>query len=133
MKVVWVRLNDTISFNKPSTWFVLGLRGSGKSSLLEHVACNYLEEGHVVLDLFGSRDGEGLAWLRSPYAKDKKILLLRGENVDVEASFPVKQADQLSLKDLKTSTLSFQPARYTLTWIKSFTMQPESQTCFIRG
>jgi len=101
MKVVWVRLNDTISFNKPSTWFVLGLRGSGKSSLLEHVACNYLEEGHVVLDLFGSRDGEGLAWLRSPYAKDKKILLLRGENVDVEASFPVKQADQLSLKDLE--------------------------------
>jgi len=101
MKVVWVRLNDTISFNRPSTWFVLGLRGSGKSSLLEHVACNYLEEGHVVLDLFGSRDGEGLAWLRSPYAKDKKILLLKGENVDVQASFPVKQADQLTLKDVE--------------------------------
>jgi len=101
MKVLWVRQNETIGFNKPYTWFVLGLRGSGKSSFLEHVGTGYLEQGHALLDLFGSRDGEGLAWLRSPYAKDKKILLLKGENVDVQASFPVKQADQLSLKDLE--------------------------------
>jgi len=101
MKMVWVRQNENIDFNKPYTWFVLGLRGSGKSSLLEHVGSGYLEKEHAVLDLFGSRDGEGLAWLRSSYAKDKKILLLKGENVDVQASFPVKQADQLTLKDVE--------------------------------
>lgn len=100
MKVLWIRQNENITFNRPSTWFALGLRGSGKSSFLEHVAENYLAEGHTVFDLFGSRDGESLAWLRSPHAQDKKILLLKGENVDVNCSFQVKQADQLTLQDV---------------------------------
>lgn len=101
MKVVWTRGKDTIRFNRPSTWFSLGLRGSGKSSFLEHVACQYLEKDTIIFDLFGSRDGEGLAWLRSPHTKDKKILLLKGGNVDVEASFPVKQIDQVKLSDIE--------------------------------
>jgi hypothetical protein len=97
VKVLWVRDNDSIHFNRPHTWFSLGLRGTGKSSLLEHIAEHYIAEGHVIFDLFGSRDGESLAWLRSPYAKDKKILLLKGENVDVEASFPVKSVESVRL------------------------------------
>lgn len=105
MKVLWTRFNDDITFTKPSTWFSLGLRGSGKSAFLEHVGMNYLEKDAVILDLFGSRDGEGLAWLRSPYAKDKKILLLKGENVDVKGSYPVKTVAQLSLKDLENNDI----------------------------
>ena len=35
----------------------------------------------VVFDLFGSRDGEALAWLRSPYANEKKILVMHGQKV----------------------------------------------------
>ena len=100
MKILWCRYNDTVSFNKPSTWFSLGLRGTGKSSLLEHIGENYLNHGHSILDLFGSRDGENLAWLRSPHVKDKKILLLKGQNVDVDCSYTVKQADQLTLYDV---------------------------------
>lgn len=105
MEIVWTRGNDEISFNRPSTWFCLGLRGEGKSSLLEHLAMNYMVEGAVNFDLFGSRDGENLSWLRSPYAKDKKILLLRGENVDVDCSFPVKQVDALTLSDIEANDL----------------------------
>jgi len=101
MKVLWARGNETIRFNRPSTWFCLGVRGSGKSSFLEHVACQYLKKNAVVFDLFGSRDGEGLAWLRSPYAKDKKILLLHGENVDVDSSFPVKSVESTRLSDFE--------------------------------
>lgn len=63
---------------------------------------NYLEQGAVVFDLFASRDGENLAWLRSPYAEDKKILLLKGENVDVTSSFPVKKVDALKLRDVES-------------------------------
>jgi len=102
MKVKWIRGNHRISFNRPDVWFGIGQRGTGKSSFLEHVGCNYIEESNAcICDLFGSRDGEGLAWLRSPYAKEKKILLLKGENVDVEAPCDVKQVDSLRVKDFE--------------------------------
>lgn len=101
MKIYWVRGNENLSFNKPQTFFVLGIRGSGKSSLLEHIATKYLEEECCVFDLFGSRDGEGLAWLRSPFAKDRRILLICGDNVDVAGSFDVKKANQVNLQDFE--------------------------------
>jgi len=81
------------------------VRGSGKSSFLEHTAIQYLEHGHGVFDLFGSRDGEGLAWLRSEFAKDKKVLLLRGENIDVESSFPCKSAEAVTLEDFQNNDI----------------------------
>ena len=62
---------------------------------------HYLESGHAVLDLFGSRDGEGIAWLWSPYAKEKNILLLHGESVDMDCSWPVKKSSTLQLSDLE--------------------------------
>lgn len=105
MRILWVRGNDSISFNRPHTWFSLGLRGTGKSSLLEHIGEQYLTEGHVIFDLFGSRDDESLAWLRSPHAKDKKILLLKGENVDVESSFPVKSVEKIELNDFENNDI----------------------------
>ena len=45
----------------------------------------HFERGAAVLDIFASVDGENLAWLRSDLAKNKEILLLKGENVDVES------------------------------------------------
>lgn len=105
MKVAWTRGKDDITFTRPSTWFCLGLRGEAKSSFLEHLAMQYLEKDAVVFDLFASRDGENLAWLRSPYAKDKKILLVKGENVDVKGSFPVKQVDALTLQDVENNDI----------------------------
>lgn len=99
MKIRWIRGNDRINFNRPHNFFILGIRGSGKSSFLENLACHYLEKGHTVLDLFAAKDAESLSWLRSSYAKTKKILLLKGENVVVDCSYDVKNASKLSLKD----------------------------------
>lgn len=82
-------------------WFCLGSRGTGKSSFLESTGEGYLKEGNCVLDLFGSRDGEALAWLRSEHAKNKQILLLKGDNVDVSCSFPVKNAQALTVSDFE--------------------------------
>lgn len=101
MKLKWIRGNHKLEFTRPDIWFVLGKRGSAKSSLLEHIGCSYLDNGASICDLFGSRDGEGLAWLRSPYVKEKKILLLKGENVDVKTSFDVKNAESLTPKDFE--------------------------------
>jgi len=69
------------------------------------VAEQYLAEGNGVFDLFGSRDGESLAWLRSPHVKDKKILLLKGENVDVQCSFPVKSAESVTVQDFEANDI----------------------------
>jgi len=99
MRIRWIRGNERINFNKPHNFFTLGIRGSGKSTFLENLACHYLEKGHTVLDLFAAKDGENLAWLRSPYAKTKRILLLKGENVVPDCEYDVKNASKLSLKD----------------------------------
>lgn len=101
MNIRWLRSKEHISFKRPHVWFSLGVRGSGKSSFLEHVGMEYLERNSVVFDLFGSRDGEALAWLRSPYAKDKKILLLKGDNVDVTASVDVQNVESLKIRDVE--------------------------------
>lgn len=105
LKVMWHRGNASIRPVRPHTWFVLGVRGSTKSSLLEHVGEGYLHEGHKVLDLFGSRDGESLAWLRSRWAKEKKILLLTGDNVDVQAPCETRRVSQLRLKDFEENDI----------------------------
>jgi len=101
MKVRWKRGCDEITFERPNVWFCIGSRGSGKSSALEHIGEGYLRKGNGVLDLFGSRDGEALAWLRSPWAKNKDILLLKGDNVDVKCSFPIKNAESLTVADFE--------------------------------
>lgn len=53
------------------------------------------------MDLFGSADGEALAWLRSPQIKEKRVCLLKGENVDVETVHDVKMVENLGLHDLE--------------------------------
>ena len=73
MKVNWVRGSEKVSFNRPLLWFTLGVRGAGKSTFLETIGCYHARKGHAVLDLYGSRDGEGLCWLRSPYVENKKF------------------------------------------------------------
>lgn len=101
MKIIWIRASESINYNRPHTFFVLGVRGSGKSALLEHIAENYLNQDHAILDLFGSRDGEGLAWLRSQWAEHKKILLIHGDNVTVHGSFDTRNIGKLSLSDFQ--------------------------------
>ena len=99
MKVAWIRGRERISFNRPHSWFILAIRGSGKSSFLEHLGELYLREGHSILDLFGSRDGESLAWLRSPYAQEKRLLLIHSDNTSVEAPCDTKPVSKVRLRD----------------------------------
>jgi len=101
MKIFWRRGDQRFSFSRPKTYFSLGQIGTGKSTLLEHIGVSHLEKGACILDLFGSADGEGLAWLRSPHVKDKRVLLLKGENVDVETVHDVKMVENLGLNDLE--------------------------------
>ena len=102
MEIQWVRGSETVKFSLPYVWFTLGVRGCGKSTFLESVGVQHLKRGNIICDMYGSRDGEGLAWLRSPLAEDKRILLVCSENASVKCSYDVKATNKLTLHDLES-------------------------------
>jgi len=61
MKLLWVKGKERLTFNRPLVYFSLGQIGSGKSSLLESIACEHLNRGSAILDCHASADGENLA------------------------------------------------------------------------
>ena len=91
----WIRGKEKIEFKRPKTFLNLGQRGSGKSSLLEATASNYGK----IIDLFGSRDNEGLAWCRSPL-KDS-ILFIVGDSVKIRSEWPSKKLSELTFSDFE--------------------------------
>lgn len=101
MKIKWLRGSEELKYNRPFTYESLGIRDSGKSSLTEHIGQKFLDGGNNILDLFGSKDGEGLAWLRSEYVEDRKVLLTHGENVIVESEHDMKTVDDLKMGDFE--------------------------------
>jgi hypothetical protein len=105
MQIKWVRGYGTVNLAVPSLWFVQGGKNTGKSSFLEHLAELNLSRGHAIFDVYSSRDGESLAWLRSRWAEQKRILLLKGPGVDVRCSWDVKNADNVTVKDFDSYDL----------------------------
>lgn len=54
MIIIWVRGHEKITTKRPHTDFICSpVRGGGKSSLLEHRAETYLQNGNTVVDFFG--------------------------------------------------------------------------------
>jgi len=107
LKVKWLRFRKHPAtyirwqFNKARSWGVLGEIETGKSSLCETIASNYAEkEGSSVIDIFGSGDNEGLAWLKSPYKKN--VLLLKGKSAIVSCNI----AHVMNTLDLEVSHLA---------------------------
>lgn len=103
-EIFWTKGSKKINFRDPNIFFCLGRRGSGKSAFLETMAYHHLQNGAKVLDLFGSKDGEGLAWLRSPLAEDKDIKLIHGELVDLQNHDGI-QGTKFGLEDLKKADI----------------------------
>lgn len=82
IRVKWVRGREPFDYTKAQIYLILGKKGSGKSALLENIGLRYPK----MLDLFGSRDDEGLAWCRDSSPVDD-ILLVHGDNVDLNCSW----------------------------------------------
>jgi hypothetical protein len=101
IKVHWVRFpkDAAASLNtalkRPLAFAIVGGTGGGKSALVELIASKY----EKVVDLFGSRDNEGLAWLRSGLYD--KVLFLKGASAVIDCNCAeVINATDLTLKDL---------------------------------
>jgi len=98
----WGRsFGDDIAYNKTHTYLAYGIRGAGKSALLESIGEEHLRRGHGVFDLWGARNGEGLAWLRSKWAEEGRVLLLHGDNTSVACSYDTKPVSKYRNSDLE--------------------------------
>lgn len=97
IRIKWIRGRDRINWNYPGLALGLGKKGSGKSALGEAWAMHFKR----IIDLFGSRDNENLAWCRDNSPIDD-ILLVTGNTVDVDASWDVKHVRDLTLRDLES-------------------------------
>jgi len=86
----------SFNFERPATYLVMGNRGTGKSSLIEVLA----ERHPKIIDLYGSKDNENLCWCRDTSPIDD-ILLVHGDNTDVESSFNTINVGKLRLSDLE--------------------------------
>ena len=81
-----------------------GVRGAGKSSNSEALGTHFVdlnvppEKTGKILDFFGSRDNEGLAWCRSPY---DSILFIISDSASLSCSWDVKHAKDVRLSDFK--------------------------------
>jgi hypothetical protein len=113
IRCVWIRYPHlpTADLNKAilkcRSYTIFGGKETGKSSLAETIASKY----EVVLDLFGSRDNEGLGWLRSP--KLKKALLLKGKDVMVDCNCAdVKNTVDFKLTDLDNYNIIISAAAF---------------------
>ena len=97
IKIRWIRGKDNIydSFYKASMFSPVAIKGAGKSALVEAIGGFYPK----VLDLFGSRDNEGLAWLRTPFGKD--ALLVKDASVELESDYDVMDAGKIMLRDIQ--------------------------------
>ena len=106
--IKWIRGPETIKYNRPNTYLVMGGRGSGKSSLLEAIGSRYPK----VIDVFGSKDAECLSWCK-PESPFKKVLFVIGRNMKViSKKYQTIQAEEITLKDFEeneviTTTYAF--------------------------
>lgn len=91
----WIRGRGKLDFRHPKTYLTLGLKDSGKSSLLEVCGTRFPK----VVDLFGSRDNEGLAWCR--VNSKNEVLFLTGDAVQINGPWDSLQLRQITLKDLE--------------------------------
>lgn len=93
--VRWARGYDKLDFTKALIFLILGKKGSGKSAILENFALRYPK----IIDLFGSRDDEGLCYCRDTSPIDD-ILLVHGDNVDLDCSWDTCKIGSLTYKKM---------------------------------
>ena len=103
IKLRWVRFQERICFSTKCLLFLaLGIKGAGKSSLLEVLAVRYSK----IIDLYGSSDMESLSWCKPEFAKvwrtihgcEPNILLVTGKTKEVSCRWDTCHIADLTLK-----------------------------------
>ncbi len=85
-----ITIGDTISFT-------LVVKSKATSNNLKAFRALHYEK---IIDLYGSRDAESLAWCRSDFANS--LLFVVGDSVKVACSWPVMKASELTIKGIQS-------------------------------
>ena len=109
----WKRFPEKISFERPNRYVIAGMPETGKSALAEVLAVKHgVHEKAKIIDIFCSRDNEGLAWCRHHKFKNN-VLFVHGDSVRVSSEWDSKKISELKLKDFKAhQTIISVPAFY---------------------
>jgi hypothetical protein len=111
----WKRCYEELDFSKNFQAVITGIRGCGKSSLVETLGAMHLKHNHgcgKIIDLFSARDNEGLSWLRNYDLRDN-ALLVHGDSVKLSCEWEAQKISQLKLKDFADhKTIISVPAFY---------------------
>ncbi len=106
LKLKWIRAQDHIAFvRKAKSWLALGIKDSGKGSLLENVAIHYPK----VIDCYGAADMESLCWCkpyfervwRSIHGEAPRILLVSGNDKEIASKFETCHISELTLRKIE--------------------------------
>jgi hypothetical protein len=91
----------SLKFNRPDSYGISGVKGSGKSALLVSIGAAYHMRGGSIIDAYAGNDNESLCWLLSPF-KDN-VVLVHGEGV--EFKFHNEQYNTIAASDLNAREL----------------------------
>lgn len=105
IKIRWLRFQDHFAWTHAMSILAVGMRGSGKSSLLEVMAIRFPK----IVDIYSSTDNEGLCWckpqfiefFKSQYGREPNILLVTGKGKDVASRFDTVKIQDLTLDDFE--------------------------------
>jgi hypothetical protein len=84
----------TWEWKRANRYLLLGNANTGKSNLIEVLAYHHPH----ILDIHGSKDNEGLCWIRKSSGLDDALLIC-GDNTDLKCSWPVKHASDVTVQD----------------------------------
>lgn len=95
LRPIRIRGYFTWEWKAARRYLILGNANTGKSNCIETLAMHH---DHI-LDIYGSKDNEGLCWIRKSSGLDDALLIC-GDNTDLKSSWPYKRASDVTIQDL---------------------------------
>lgn len=95
LKPIRIRGFFSWEWEKARRYLLLGNADTGKSNLIEVMAYHHPH----ILDIHGSKDNEGLCWIRKSSGLDDALLIC-GDNTDLTSSWDYKRASDVTVNDI---------------------------------
>ncbi len=94
----WMRFKENIDFKAALLNLISGPRGQGKSALVEVLSWLFIKHHGAkgIIDVFSSRDGEGLGFIRNKVLGDS-VLLIHGNSTKIACEYDTMPVNKVTL------------------------------------